>query len=83
MAFAKGIRAFYRVIALAASNELHGIAINGHNKASCKQYIAILTIETEKRVLSKKTDIQRQSFSNNNYTRTKSTNQKEQLLLKQ
>ena len=54
MAFAKGTRAFYRVVALAASNELRGIAINGHNKASCKQYIAILAIETAKKSLSKK-----------------------------
>ena len=83
MAFAKGTRAFYRVTAIAASSELHGIAINGHNKASCKQYIAILTIETEKTRFVKKTGIQRKSFSNNNYTRIKNTNQKEQLLLKQ
>ena len=78
MAFAKGIRAFYRVIVLAASNKLHRIATNALNKASCKQYIAILPIETWKKSLVKETDIQRQSFSNNNYTRTKSTNQKEQ-----
>ena len=83
MAFAKGIRALNRVIALAASNKLHGIAINALNKASCKQYIAILNIETEKKSSVKETDIQRQSFSNNNYTRTKSTNQKAQSYPKQ
>ena len=57
MVFTKGTRAFYRVIALAASNELHEIAMNGHNKASCKQYIAILTIETEKESSVKETSI--------------------------
>ena len=54
MAFTKGIRAFYGVIALAASNKLYGIAMNGHNKASCKKYTAILTIETEKKNSIKK-----------------------------
>ena len=54
MAFANGIRAFYRIIALAASSELHGIEINGQTKASCKHYIAIFTIETEKKNSVKK-----------------------------
>ena len=62
MAFAKDIRAFYRVIALAANNELHGIAMNAMNKAWCKQYIAILPIETEKKSSVGETDTQRQSF---------------------
>ena len=57
--------------------------INGRKMASCKQYIAILATETEKKSFVKRTDIHRQSFSNNNYMRTKSTNEKEQLLLKQ
>ena len=83
MSFAKGIRTFYRVTALAASSELRGIAINALKKASCKHYIAILPIETERKSSVKETDIQRQSFSNKNYTPIKSTNRKEQLLLKQ
>ena len=83
MAFSKGIRAFCRVLALAASSQLHGIVINALNKAWCKEYIAILPIETEKKSSVKETEIQRQSFSNNEYTRTKSINQKQQSLLKQ
>ena len=49
MAFAKGMPAFHRVKALAASNALHGIAINALHKAPRKQHIAILPTETEKK----------------------------------
>ena len=83
MAFSKDIRAFCRVLALAASSQLHGIVINALNKASCKKYIAILPIETEKKRSVSETDIQRHSSSKNNYMQAKSTNQKEQSLLKQ
>ena len=72
MAFAKGIRDFQRFIALAASNKLQRNAMNALSTASCN-YNAIPPIETEKKSSVKKTDIQRRSFSNNDYTWTKIT----------
>ena len=82
MAFAKGTRACYRAIALAASNELHRIAINGHNKASCKQHIAITTIESEKNSFVKKQTAKVNPFQTTTICELR-VQIKKQLLLKQ